>query len=114
MGSSIAVVTDMIFAARIRGTAEKIGTECQVVSTMDALRSALEGGQPGVVLVDMSADGLSPSDAIRAVKELHPAARVVAFFSHTQTELLEQARAAGADDILPRSAFVQRLPDLLR
>jgi hypothetical protein len=38
---------------------------------------------------------------------------VVAFFSHVQTEFLEKAKAAGADEILPRSAFVQRLEQLL-
>ncbi len=68
---------------------------------------------PRTVLVDMHSDGLAPDEAIRSVKSACPHARVVAFFSHVQTELKAQAEAAGADDVWPRSAFVQRLPELL-
>jgi hypothetical protein len=39
---------------------------------------------------------------------------VVGFFAHVQTELMQRARAAGFDEVLPRSAFVARLPDILR
>ena len=77
------------------------------------LHDALESEQPETVLVDMHCDGISPEESIRAVKSLCPNARVVAFFSHVQTELMEQAKAAGADVVWPRSAFVQRLPELL-
>ncbi len=113
MGSCIAIVSDMIFATRITGTAEKVGAKCKIVKDPGALRDALESDQPDTVLVDMNCAGISPEEAIRTVKSQCPNARVVAFFSHVQTELLEQARAAGADDVWPRSAFVQRLPQLL-
>ncbi len=73
----------------------------------------MESGKPRTVLVDMNCDGISPEEAIRTVKSQSMNARVVAFFSHLQTELMERARAAGADDAWPRSVFVQRLPQLL-
>ncbi len=113
MGGGIAIVSDMIFATRITGTAEKIGTKCRVVNDPDALQDALESGKPRTVLVDMNCDGISPEEAIRTMKSQCTNARVVAFFSHVQTELKEQAKAAGADDAWPRSVFVQRLPELL-
>ena len=113
MGSSIAIVSDMIFASRITGTAAKVGAKCKIVKDPGALQDALESDEPGTVLVDMNCDGISPEEAIRTVKSQCPNARVVAFFSHVQTELMEQARAAGADDVWPRSVFVQRLPELL-
>ncbi len=114
MGSSIAIVSDMIFATRITGTAEKVGAKCKIVKDAGALHDALESDEPGTVLVDMNCDGISPEEAIRTVKSHRPNARVVAFFSHVQSELMEQARAAGADDVWPRSAFVQRLGELLK
>ena len=61
----------------------------------------------------MNCDGISPEEAIRTLKSQRPSAPVVPLFSHVQTEPKEQARAAGADDTWPRSAFVQRLPQLL-
>ena len=113
MGSCIAIVSDMIFATRITGTAEQVGADCRIITEPSKLRDALESENPRTVLVDMHCGGISPEEAIRTVKSHCPSARVVAFFSHVQTELLEQARAAGADDVWPRSAFVQRLPELL-
>ncbi len=112
MGRCIAIVSDMIFTTRITGTAEKVGTKCKIVKDAGALQDALESNEPGTVLVDMNCDGISPEEAIRTVKSQYPNARVVAFFSHVQTDLMEQAKAAGADDAWPRSAFVQRLPEL--
>jgi DNA-binding NarL/FixJ family response regulator len=113
MGNCIAIVSDLIFATRITGTADKVGAKCEIIKDPGTLQDALESQNPGTVLVDMNCAGLSPEEAIRTVKSHCPNARVVAFFSHVQTELMEQARAAGADDVWPRSAFVQRLPELL-
>jgi hypothetical protein len=40
--------------------------------------------------------------------------RVIAFLSHVQTELAERARAAGCQDVMPRSKFTQNLAAILR
>ena len=113
MGSCIAIVSDMIFASRISSTAKMVGTRCKIINNAGDLQSALESQELKTVLVDMSCDAISPEEAIRTVKSHCPSARVIAFFSHVQTELMEQAKAAGADDVWPRSTFVQRLPGLL-
>jgi hypothetical protein len=64
-----------------------------------------------IVIVDLEALGDDPADAVRS---LVAAAKVVlAFGPHVQGELLAAARAAGAV-ALPRSAFLERLPELLR
>ncbi len=113
MASCIAVVTDLIFATRITATAEKVGARCLVITAPSPLQDALEAHEPDLILVDMNSEGISAEESIRTVKTRRPNARVVAFFSHVHTELMEKARAAGADDVWPRSAFVQRLPELL-
>jgi hypothetical protein len=38
----------------------------------------------------------------------------IGFFSHVETERAQAARAAGCGTVLPRSAFVRQLDDLLR
>lgn len=113
MHNCIAIVSDMIFATRITGTAEKVGADCRIINDQSDLQDALESDEPRIVVVDMNCDGISPEEAIWVVKLHCPKARVVAFYSHAQTELMKQAKAAGADDVWPRSAFVQRLPQLL-
>jgi DNA-binding NarL/FixJ family response regulator len=40
--------------------------------------------------------------------------RVIAFLSHVQTDLAERARAAGCQDVMPRSKFTQDLAAILR
>ena len=40
-------------------------------------------------------------------------ARVVGFVSHVDVELVKGAREAGADEVMARSGFVERLPGLL-
>jgi len=113
MDYCMAVVSDLIFATRITGTAAKLGTRCAVVRDLPSLQQTIEAKAPSIVLVDMHSDGIAPDEAIRSVKATCPHARVVAFFSHVQTELMAQAKEAGADEVWPRSAFVQRLPEWL-
>ena len=37
----------------------------------------------------------------------------VGFASHVQTDVIEAARRAGVGEVLARSAFTQRLPEIL-
>jgi len=113
MAHCIAIVSDLIFSSRITGTASQIGTTCKVVRDLASLQDALEADEVDTVLMDLSCDGLATEQAIRAIKSKHPNVRVVAFCSHVQTELMALANNAGADLVLPRSAFVQQLPQLL-
>jgi len=55
------------------------------------------------VVIDVKAH----PDAVAAVRELVPAARVVVYGRHDNPEALEAARADGADVALPRSRFFQ-------
>ena len=60
-----------------------------------------------VVVVDLSRPGV-----LDAVGQLGTA-RTIGFGSHVDTELLEAARAAGVDEVLPRSRFFARVVELL-
>ncbi len=110
----VALVADLLFASRIRGTAALVGARVQVVQKGAALWDAVERARPALVLVDLGAR----EDAVDVIRRLKaspgPAApRVVAFGSHVAEEALRAARDAGADRVLARSAFVRVLPSLL-
>ena len=51
---------------------------------------------------------------MRAAKEQSAQAHVVAYLSHVQVELAAAAKEAGADTVLPRSAFSAKLPEILQ
>jgi len=112
--SVVALVTDLIFSTRIASTARAIGTSLKVVASLDALRSELTSGTVSCVLLDLSADGVDAADAVRAAKDAAVPAKVIAYLPHVRHEQAEAARRAGADEVLPRSAFSTRLPTLLR
>lgn len=108
------VCTDLIFATKITGTAKSLGLSYAVVRTVDALAQRLATGEVSKVILDLSVTGLDPLAALDAVKAHDAALPVIAFLSHVQAELAQQARDRGADKVLPRSAFSARLPELLQ
>ena len=109
----IALVNDMIFASRIRGAAQAAGVAVRTTSkATDVLAAA---GTARLILVDLDATRADPVGLIRALKaDAAAEARVVAFVSHVNADAIAAARAAGADQVLARSAFVARLPEILQ
>jgi DNA-binding NarL/FixJ family response regulator len=98
----VALVADLMFAARIRGAAPTAA----VAQSLEALMKAAGRGT-ALVLVDLQArDAVA---AIEQVRERAPSARVVAFGPHVAEEALAAARSAGADRVMPRGAFVREL-----
>ena len=108
----IAVVTDLIFQSRITGTAAQQGVVCRTVSNLAMLEEALEHRSTKLVLIDLSVQDIAVRAIVDSVRRHEPTARVVAFGSHVDRDLLDSASQAGADDVLPRSAFVRLLPSL--
>lgn len=102
----LAIVDDLMFRSRIEAVAEAAGVALTVA------REATRSGQETLALVDLS-PGDAAVDAIRALKSREPTPVVVAFGPHRDVALFARAREAGADQVLARSAFVERLPGLL-
>jgi DNA-binding NarL/FixJ family response regulator len=107
----LAAVADLIFGSRIRAAAARAGVPVRFARTMDELREAGAGAR--LVLLDLDTRWLDASSGIAALLALDPAPRIVAFVSHVRTDAMEEARAAGAHRVMPRSAFVRELPALL-
>lgn len=109
----VALVTDLLFVAKVKGTADAIGIPLTVVrNARDLVRTVEQGA--GLAIVDMNAEGVDPAESIRACKAATRPTFVVAYLSHVQKDLADAAREAGADVVMPRSKFSQELPALLR
>ncbi|HJU86755.1 MAG TPA: hypothetical protein VJ788_05250 [Gemmatimonadota bacterium] len=114
-----ALLTDLFFRTRIEATAEAAGVPVTVSGTIEDLLEQMREAGGGGVLVDLGAGGTRGSErtaieAIRTLKRLREPPAVVAWGSHVDEEAFDAARAAGADRVLPRSAFSRRLPEILR
>jgi CheY-like chemotaxis protein len=110
----VAAVADLLFGARIRAAAAEAGRSVQFARSVDALVDAAAGAS--LLLLDLDARWLDAAAVIGRLKNDTPTAAVpiIAFVSHVRTDAIEAARAAGADRVLARSAFVRDLPKLLR
>jgi len=111
----IAVVDDLFFASKIRGTGEQVGARVLFVKSItDAVQKARDEA-PHSIVVDMNARRCDPMDLARALKgdEALSGIPLLGFFSHVQTELQHAAKAAGFDRVMPRSAFTKQLPEIL-
>jgi DNA-binding NarL/FixJ family response regulator len=111
MARVVALMDDLIFQMKVAETAKKLGVELKVAANADALLGLLEP-VPKLVIIDLNARQ-QPLEAVQRIRAEKNGVRVLGFLSHVQTELAAQARRAGCDEVLPRSAFTQNLPAIL-
>lgn len=114
-----ALLQDLFFRSRIEATAQAVGVPVTVSGTVEELLEKMGNARGGAVLVDLGGGDASDEarraiDAIRTLKHLREPPAIVAWGSHVDVEAFEAARTAGADRVLPRSAFTRRLPQILR
>jgi CheY-like chemotaxis protein len=103
----VALAADLIFASRIRGAA---GHVVLAKDPADLLAKAAEL-RPDLVVLDMDRRGLAVNDVVRQLKE--QGVEVLCYVSHVREDLIAEARAAGADRVMARGAFAQRIGELL-
>jgi DNA-binding response OmpR family regulator len=111
--STLLICPDLIFSTKIFSTAKALNVPVTAVRTLDALREKLATGQFTRLIVDLNATGVDAVEAVRVARTTSAPPHVIAFLSHVQTDLAMAAKEAGADQVLPRSAFSAKLPDLL-
>lgn len=114
-GRVLAVTADLLFAARIRAAAEQAGVALTVARSGEDVAALVREHQPRLLLLDLDARWLDAPAVIRELKgdAGTAAVPVVAYVSHVREAAIAAARAAGAERVLARSAFVRLLPELL-
>ncbi len=112
----LVLVDDLLFGSRIRAVAERAGRPVVFAGRGSAVRDVRDS-RPDLIIIDLDRSAADPMSVIREIKSDHDAAvsgvPIVGFVSHVRGDLIEAARAAGCDQVLARSAFVAKLPDLV-
>jgi|ERR1700722_1051341 CheY-like chemotaxis protein len=116
MADAIALIDDLFFLAKVHETAKHTGVTLETAATGEQLLKAAAGSPAALILVDLNAKqgALSAIEHLCSSKGQGNPRRVIAFLSHVQTDLAERARAAGCQDVMPRSKFTQNLAEILR
>jgi DNA-binding NarL/FixJ family response regulator len=111
----LAAVDDFLFRSKIRAVAKHVGVEVRFAQTPDEILAQARALKPSLTIVDLNsvkADPIATIAALKADAETS-ALRTIGFASHVHVDLINAARKAGADQVLPRSAFAGNLADIL-
>jgi hypothetical protein len=112
-------IEDLFFIAKIQETARKLGVKVAFVKNDKEAIASLVGGEeedrPGLIVFDLNNANAKPLTLIPKLKaKLKRSTSIVGFLSHLQGDLKAKAVEAGCDTVMPRAAFSQNLPNLLR
>jgi CheY-like chemotaxis protein len=113
-----AFVDDLFFQAKIQETARKLNVKVEFVKTEPDLSDRLKQNgeeKPSLIIFDLNSSSVKPLTLIPKLKsKLKKGTSIIGFLSHVQGDLKQKAHEAGCDMVVPRSAFSQNLPQLLR
>ena len=110
-------IDDLFFQAKIQETAKKLGVKVEFVKgekeTVSRIIDAPEA--PTLVVFDLNNLNAKPMTLIPKFKtKFKKATSIIGFLNHLQGDLKMKAVELGCDTVMPRSAFSQSLPNLLR
>src|SRR5262245_4109470 len=111
----LAILDDLLFTSKIRGTAKQIGAPLSVAKSRDAALTEMRANLPALVVLDLDNPRTDPLGIIADMKGDPALAGIatVGFVSHVHTGLIEAARKAGVSEVMARSLFAERLPQIL-
>lgn len=112
-GIVVALPADLIFGARIRATAESIGTAVIIAKNPDDLLAKIGEQETRLVILDLDRRGLAIADLVQKLKATSRAP-ILAYVSHVREDAIQEAKRAGADRVIARGAFAKQLAELLR
>jgi hypothetical protein len=118
MARVLALVPDLLFGSRVRGTLTAAGHDVELIGDEGALRDRLnDPGAPSaaVLVVDLTNDDLGGATLVESLSvsgELEQV-RTLGFYSHVDARARERAEQAGFDLVVPRSRMAREGPQLL-
>lgn len=116
---------DLLWASKIKATADALGIPCRPVRTVEMLEArlaeTLSDPSPAKVVRALLVDLDKPEEAFALVRRLRDARatpeqkriHVLAWGPHVAKELLQAARDEGASEVLTRGAFDHGMEELL-
>jgi CheY-like chemotaxis protein len=113
-----AFVEDLFFLSKIQATGQKMNVKVEFVKNEKDLADRMKSngeGKPSLIIFDLNNANAKPLTLIPKLKsKLKKGTSIIGFLSHVQGDLKQKAHEVGCDMVLPRSAFSQNLPQLLR
>ncbi len=113
-----AFVDDLFFLAKIQEVSRKLNVKVEFVKTEKEIADKTGENpedKPSLIVVDLNSNSIKPLPIISKLRsKFKKPTSIVGFVSHVQGDLKVKAQEAGCDVVMPRSAFSQNLPNILR
>jgi hypothetical protein len=112
-------IEDLFFLAKIQEASRKLGVKVEFVKgdkdVVTRICDAPEEERATLLVFDLNNAAAKPLTLIPKFKaKFKKSVSIIGFLSHLQGDLKMKAAEAGCDSVMPRSAFSQSLPNLLR
>jgi hypothetical protein len=113
-------IDDLFFQAKIQETSRKLGIKVEFVKGGDKeiisrITDVPEADRARLLVFDLNNLNAKPMTLIPKFKsKFKKSISIIGFLNHLQGDLKLKATEAGCDTVMPRSAFSQSLPNLLR
>lgn len=104
-----------MFSVKISAAAKAMQADVAFERRPHDVLPRIRAERPALVIFDLNSSRLKPIQTIAAIKadpDLH-ATRTLGYVSHVQSDVIAAARQAGCDEVLARSAFSEKLGDIL-
>jgi CheY-like chemotaxis protein len=111
----LCVVDDLMFSTKISTTARAVQAQVAFERAPARVLSRIRSERPALVIFDLNSSRLHPIETIAAIKAdgSISATPTLGYVSHVQADVIAAARAAGCDEVLARSAFSDKLGEIL-
>jgi hypothetical protein len=112
-------IEDLFFLAKIQEAARKLGVKVEFVKgdkeSVAKVLTLPEAELPKLLVFDLNNLNAKPMTLIPKFKtKFKKATSIIGFLNHLQSDLKAKAVEVGCDTVMPRAAFSQSLPTLLR
>ncbi|MBX3388776.1 MAG: hypothetical protein KF691_04915 [Phycisphaeraceae bacterium] len=113
------LAADLLWASKIKATADALGLPCRPVRTMEMLEARLADSDVKALIVDLDVAETALQMVAKVkgqrgeVAEGQRNVRVLAFGPHVARDALSAAQAAGADEVMTRGGFDHNMDQVL-
>ncbi len=115
----VCFIEDLFVVAKMQEAARKLGVKVQFAKaekeTLAAITEAPEAERPSLIVFDLNNGAAKPLTVIPKLKaKLKRGTSIIGFLQQIQGDLKLKAIEAGCDSVMPKAAFSQNVPNLLR
>ncbi len=105
---------DLMFQSRVDSVVRSGGNRLIVARNLEAFQSRSESGtSPSLAVFDLSFRGLALSETVNYLRQHHPAAKLIAYGPHVDTDALQHASDLGIDEVMTRGQFDRNMAAVL-